>query len=216
VRPVFGASTETLESEPFDDAVDVSDRADDSAEGIAESTDDADGSSTDNEQNTIRRRIGWTRILSYGVLPGVALLLACGAGYLKWQESTMRASDVARVESVQAAKDITTALLSYQPASVEKDLTAAEDRLAGDFKDSYRSLIHDVVIPGAKQKQISAVASVPAAASVSATPEHAVALVFVNQTVVIGNSAPTNTASTVKVTLDKVSGRWLISQFEPV
>jgi Mce-associated membrane protein len=38
----------------------------------------------------------------------------------------------------------------------------------------------------------------------------------VNQTVIIGQDAPTNTASSVRVTLDKVGGRWLISQFDPV
>jgi Mce-associated membrane protein len=73
-----------------------------------------------------------------------------------------------------------------------------------------------VVIPGAKQKQISAVATVPAAASTSATPTHAVVLLMVNQTVIVGQDAPTNTASSVRVTLDKVDGRWLISHFEPV
>jgi Mce-associated membrane protein len=184
--------------------------------GTNTTTEDSDRSPIAKEQTTVRRRISWTRILSYGVLPGVALLLACGAGSLKWQDSTMRASEVASAESVQAAKDSTVALLSYRPDTVEKDLAAAQDRLTGDFKDAYRSLIQDVVIPGAKQKQISAVASVPATASVSATEDHAVALVFVNQTVVIGSGAPTDTASSVKVTLDKVAGRWLISQFEPI
>jgi Mce-associated membrane protein len=72
------------------------------------------------------------------------------------------------------------------------------------------------VIPGAKQKQISAVATVPAMASVSADPRHAVVLVFVNQTVVVGQDAPTDTASSVRVTLDKVGDRWLISKFDPV
>jgi Mce-associated membrane protein len=72
------------------------------------------------------------------------------------------------------------------------------------------------VIPGAKQKNISAVASVPAAAPVSSTENHAVVLVFVNQTITIGNDPPTSTASSVRVTLDKVAQRWLISQFEPV
>jgi len=107
------------------------------------------------------------------------------------------------------------ALLSYKPETVEKDLGAARDRLAGNFKDSYTSLTRDVVIPGSKQKQISAVATVPAAASVSVTENHAVVLVFDNQTVVIGNDAPTDTA-TVRVTLDRIHGRWLISQFDPV
>ena len=120
-----------------------------------------------------------------------------------------------RIESVRVATDGTVALLSYKPETVEKDLGAARDRLAGNFKDSYTSLTRDVVIPGSKQKQISAVATVPAAASVSVTENHAVVLVFDNQTVVIGNDAPTDTA-TVRVTLDRIHGRWLISQFDPV
>jgi Mce-associated membrane protein len=72
------------------------------------------------------------------------------------------------------------------------------------------------VIPGAKQKQISAVASVPAAASVSANPDHAVVLVLVNETVNVGQQAPTGTASSVRVTVDRVGARWPISGFDPV
>jgi Mce-associated membrane protein len=40
--------------------------------------------------------------------------------------------------------------------------------------------------------------------------------VFVNQTVVVGQDAPTATASSVRLTMDKVDGKWLISKFEPV
>lgn len=72
------------------------------------------------------------------------------------------------------------------------------------------------MIPGAKKDHISAIATVPAAASVSATPNHAVALVYVDQTVAVGNDAPTNTSSTVRVTMDKIGNRWLISSFDPV
>jgi Mce-associated membrane protein len=32
----------------------------------------------------------------------------------------------------------------------------------------------------------------------------------------VGSGAPTALASTVRVSLDKVNGRWLISQFDPV
>jgi Mce-associated membrane protein len=32
----------------------------------------------------------------------------------------------------------------------------------------------------------------------------------------MGNSAPTNTASSVRMTLDKTNGKWLVSQFDPV
>ena len=163
-----------------------------------------------------KRRICWSRLLAFAVLPSLVLLLAIAAGFLKWQNVTARESGVARIESVAAAKDSTIALLSYKPDTVDKDLDAARDRLTGTFKDSYTQLTHDVVIPGAKQKHISAVATVPAAASVSATPTHAVALLFVDQTVAIGTDNPTDTASSVRVTLDKIGGRWLISGFDPV
>jgi Mce-associated membrane protein len=163
-----------------------------------------------------KRAINWSRVVAYGVLPALALVLAMAAGFLKWQDNSVRNSDVARDESVQAAKDTTIKMLSYKPDSVEKDLNDARNLLTGEFRDSYTSLINDVVIPGAKEKQISAVASVPAAASVSAEPNHAVVLVFVNQTVVVGQDAPTDTASSVRVALDKVGDRWLISKFDPV
>jgi Mce-associated membrane protein len=131
-------------------------------------------------------------------------------------DNSVRNNEIARVESVQAAKDSTIAMLSYKHETVEQQLNAARDLLTGEFRGSYTSLINDVVIPGAKQKQISAVATVPAMASVSADPRHAVVLVFVNQTVVVGQDAPTDTASSVRVTLDKVGDRWLISKFDPV
>jgi Mce-associated membrane protein len=162
------------------------------------------------------RRINWTRVLAYGVLPALALLLAAAAGYLQWQDSSTRDAQLERGESVRAATDSTIAMLSYKHDTIEQDLGAAGDRLTGEFKDSYSSLIHDVVIPGAKEKQISAVATVPAAASVSVGEKHAVVLVFVNQVTTIGQDPPTSTASTVRVTLDKFEGRWLISQFQPV
>ena len=173
-------------------------------------------SDRDDQPTPSRRRIRWSRMIAYGVLPGLALLLALAAGSLKWQDNSVRDANVFREQSVRAATGGTIALLSYRPDTVQKELEAAQGRLTGTFLDSYKSLTHDVVIPGAKEKQISAVATVPAAASTSATGNHAVVLLFVDQTVIVGKDAPTNTASSVRVTLDKVEGRWLISQFDPI
>lgn len=163
-----------------------------------------------------RRRIAWPRVLAYGLLPGFALLLALAAGYFKWVDGA--ADDVARArtESVRAASEDAVALLSYRPDSVDKDLVAARERLTGDFKDAYTTLTREVVIPGAIEKHIAAVAKVNAAASVSATANHAVVLLFVNQTVTIGDGAPTDTQPVIRVTLDEVNGRWLVSRFDPV
>lgn len=158
----------------------------------------------------------WFQHLSFRVLPTLALTLALAAAWLKWQGGAAHETELARVESVRTATESAVALLSYKPDTVERDLDAARDRLTGQFRDSYSSLVNDVVAPGAKQKQVSAVATVPAAASVSVSPTHAVVLLFVNQTIATGNDAPTGTTSAVRVTLDKVDHRWLVSGFDPV
>lgn len=165
-----------------------------------------------------KRRAGRGAVVALAFVSLVAVLLAAAAGYFGWQAWSTRDADRARTESVQTAKDSTVALLSYKAETVDKDLGAARDRLTGSFLDAYTQLVNNVVIPGAKEKKISAVAQVPAAASVSVSPkgEHAVVLLFVNQTVVMGTDPPTNTTSSVRVTLDKVGDRWLISGFDPV
>ena len=186
---------------------------DEAPESVAVVSDDED---SDDSEPSGRRRPRLARMVAYGILPGLALLLAAAAGYLKWVDSTARDAEVARTQSVQAAVDSTVAMLSYRPDNVTQNLAAALDRMTGSFRDSYSSLTHDVVIPGAKQRQISAVATVPAAASVSATQTHAVVLLYVNQTTTMGSDSPTDSASRVKVTLEKVNDRWLISQFDPI
>ncbi|MBX7433440.1 hypothetical protein JDV09_15165 [Mycobacterium sp. Y57] len=209
------------DEKPADDTAESTDGAEsteeaESTDGAADAESTADAEDAAAETGKAKRRIEWKRVVAFGLLPALALVLALGAGFLKWRDNTVRDSELAAAASVQAAKDSTIALLSYEPGTVEQQLGAARDLLTGEFRDDYTSLTTDVVIPGAKEKQISAVASVPAAASVSADPDHAVVLLFVNQTVTVGGDAPTDTASSVRVTLDKVDGRWLISEFDPV
>jgi Mce-associated membrane protein len=156
------------------------------------------------------------RMLVFVILPVVALAVAAAAGYFRWQAGSVSATRAAAAESVQAAIDSTIQMLSYHPDTVDRDLNAARDRMTGAFRDDYTRLTNEVVIPGAKQKHISSLATVPAASSVAATPDHAVVLVFVNQTIVMGSDPPTNTASSVKVSMEKHDGHWLISSFDPV
>ena len=210
------SDTPAAAAEGGDDDADDDDDADADAAISDDADERAEGGVAADEPAKVERRISWSRVVAYGVLPALVLSLAGGTGYLKWVDSSARASHVAAIESVVAAKDSTIVLLSYKSDSVEKDLEAAKARLTGKFKDSYSQLINDVVIPGAKRGHISTTAAVPAAVSVSASPDHAVTLLFVNQTAVVDKEPPSDTASSVRVTLDKVGGRWLISGFDPV
>jgi Mce-associated membrane protein len=218
-RPTWHRPGTPKDTEPTDEteqtqaatvAVDeIDENIDDNATPVAEPNGDAAAIDSNRDPR-------WSKVVAYAVLPGLAVLLAAGIGYVKWQDISAHGATSAGADSVRAATDGTIALLSYKPETVEKDLAAARDRMTGQFLDSYTALTKDVVIPGSKQKQISAVATVPAAASVQASSNHAVVLLFVDQSVVIKDDAPTSTASTVRVTLDRIDGRWLISHFDPV
>jgi Mce-associated membrane protein len=210
--PVAGESSldDPAERDDLADEAEAADEADLLDPEEVEGEDD--GAEAPVEQSS---RISWTRLLVAG-LPVLALILALGVGYLKWLDGTARESRAAAEASVRAASESTIAILSYKPETVDRDLKAAADRLSEPFRQQYTQLVNDVVAPGAKQQHITAVATVPAAASVLATGKHAVVLVFVDQTTTIGNDAPTQSTSSVRVSLEKVDGRWLISQFDPV
>lgn len=161
------------------------------------------------------RHSRWREHATNIVLPLLVMILAAGAGYLKYLDGSEQDAQAAALSSVAAATDGAIALLSYRPDTAETTLADASDLLTGPFRDSYTSLTNEVVIPGAKERNISATATVPAASSVSATANHAVVLVFVDQAVIVGDDAPSATSSAVQVTLDKIGDRWLISGFDP-
>ena len=214
-----GDSEPVADKSSTDDLAERDDLADEAEAADEADLLDADDAGDDDEASDAPDRQGarfsWGRVL-IAALPVLALLLALGVGYLKWLDGTARESRAAAEESMRAASDSTIAILSYKPETVDQDLKAAADRLAEPFRQQYTQLVTDVVAPGAKQQHISAVATVPAAASVWATGKQAVVLVFVDQTTTIGTDAPTQSTSSVRVSLNKVDGRWLITQFDPV
>src|SRR3979490_1847127 len=151
--PAEPVQTAIIEDETAEDAtVEDETAADATAEDDAEVSEigTEPDASDDEPPARGRRRIGWSRLIAYALLPALALVLASAAGFLKWQDASVRDAGVARAESVRAATDGTIALLSYRPDTVQKDLEAAQGRLTGTFLDSYKSLIHDVVLPGTK------------------------------------------------------------------
>lgn len=158
--------------------------------------------------------VNWSRVLVYGLVPALALVLAIAAGLLKWKDSSVRNTDLARSESVTAAKDATVALLTFRFDTIDRDVVAARQRLTGKFLDIYTQRTQQELIPNAKEQHVAATAVIPGAASESATHNHAVVLVFVNQSIRIGDSPPADAASSVRVTLDKIGERWLVSDFD--
>jgi Mce-associated membrane protein len=184
-------------------------------EAPAEETVEAPVEETAPETPAVRRRSP-KQILARAALPTLVVLLVAACGFFLWQNFTASRDATARTESVQAAREITVSMLTYQPDTIDEELSAARERLSGAWKDQYGSMVDTVIAPEAKAQGISAAAEVAASASVSAEPDHAVVLLFVNQTVAVGTAAPTVTPSSVRVTLDKIDDQWTISEFQPV
>ena len=163
----------------------------------------------------IRRVLAHWRVI---VLP-VAVVAAVGlAGFMFFfQYRPMQQTDNAAAQAaIKAASQGTVAVLSYVPESVDNDLTAAKSHLTGNFLKYFNDFGRYFVAPAVRQQGVKASATVLRAAVVELHPDSAVVLLFVHQTSSSKDKPePALTTNSVRATLTKVDGSWLISKFEP-
>lgn len=108
-------------------------------------------------------------------------------------------------------------VLSYSPASVDKDLGRAATLLTGDFRDKFASLSSQVIAPAAKDQGITTAAKVVQTSTVSASANHVTLLMFVNQTTSTrADDTPKLAGSRIRVVLQESAGSWLISDLAPL
>ena len=189
---------------------------DKSADTEDDSTEFDTSADDDKSTSDVRRR-------SIPVIPVVLALALVAAGLLAgWLYFTQYRPDTqtnnAVAESVvNAARDGTVALLSYKPDTLNQDFAAAKSHLTGDFLNYYDQFTKQVVTPAAQSKAVTTTAQVVGAAASELEPDKAVVLIFVNQvTTSKERPDPSMASSSVKVSLTKVHGQWLIAKFDPV
>ena len=125
--------------------------------------------------------------------------------------------DAAGRRAIQAASDGAVAALSYSPENMDGDFARARSHLTGDFLAYYDKFTKEIVIPTVQEKHLAQTAAVVRAAVSELGPDSAVVLVFLNETTASKDKPqPLITPSSVRITLTKVSGAWLISKFDPV
>ncbi|MGW6157802.1 hypothetical protein ACWFRM_32430, partial [Streptomyces sp. NPDC055144] len=151
-----------------------------------------------------------------------ALLVAglVAAGVLGWRYQEGARADEARGQALAAARQAAPVVLSYDYRRLDRDFTAARARLTGHFRDEYGKTTSTVVGPTARKYHGVVKATVarptsggsPAASVVSASPDHAVVLLFVNQvttsTQVSGSRVDLNR---VRMTLARTAEGWKVS-----
>lgn len=147
----------------------------------------------------------------------VVLALAAGVGVLYYQYHRTEQTEQARSEAVTAASEQAKKMLAYDFGGVDQQLSSAADGLTGDFKDEYLGLVTDVIAPAAKEKSLTVQVTVQGTAVVSAEPDAATVLLFLNQ-ITTSSDAPdaASSGSRVRMSLEKVDGRWLTSNLEPI
>jgi Mce-associated membrane protein len=166
---------------------------------------------------TIRRALWWALTIVLAVfVVGVTIFGAVKLATNAQPKTNPADSQQSRQEVLDVATSSVLKLLSYNPDNVDTSLHDAVNLTTGAFRDTYTKLIEETVIPGAKQRQITATATVPAAAIESLTVESASLLVFINQSVTVPPGEPTETASSVRAGLVKQNGSWLVAQFDPL
>jgi Mce-associated membrane protein len=185
--------------------------------------DDADEAA----QNAPQRKVGLVgRLLRQCVtrwrLILLALLVIAAAGltaglFFFLYRPDQQINAAAERDVIKAAADGSVALLSYSPDSLDRDFAAGRSHLTGNFLSYYSDFTQQIVTPAAQQKGLKTTANIARAAVSELHPDSAVVLVFINQaTMSKDKPEPILTASSVKVTLTKVNGSWLISSFDPV
>jgi hypothetical protein len=123
-------------------------------------------------------------------------------------------SAAARASGLEAATTLTQKVLSYNFATLDKDVKSSEAVLAPSFRTEYAKTmagVHDQTL----KNQVKLTAQAVATSVVSATPRKVVALVFVNQsTTAKGTTNERVDQNRVLVTLTRDAGEWRVSKMD--
>ncbi|MFD4439717.1 h domain protein [Nocardia sp. NPDC058519] len=153
----------------------------------------------------------------FGALAAAGLIAAIVlgvSGFQLWQQDK---TEQARTDAMSTASRTVSAMFTYEPATVDTELPKAADNLTESFRAEYLKLIEQAIAPGAKEKQLTVKATTQAEGVVSADPEKAVVLLYLNQLTTSKDSPDGATSgSRVRVSLEKADNRWLVAQVTPV
>ncbi|MEU6218286.1 hypothetical protein ABZ845_12325 [Streptomyces sp. NPDC047022] len=170
------------------------------------------------EESTPSRRVGRNVLTTVLGLVLVAALVM--AAVLGWQYRQGRQAEQARGEALAAARKAAPVVLSYDYRHLDRDFARARALLTGHFRDQYGRTTKTVVAPTATTYHGVVKATVatpsdggtPAASVVSATPDKAVVLLFVDQvTQSTQVPEPRLDLNRVRLTLTRTSDGWKVS-----
>lgn len=193
---------------------DVDDVIADETDEQADEDDDDGGLLTRKRPETEGRKRPWKHYLRRSVLPLLLVASLAVSGLLGWRQWQEHQVKLAGEQAQQAAIAYAQVLTSIDSNNVDENFRQVLDGATGEFKDMYtqssvklrqllidnKATAHGVVVDSAIQSE---------------STNHVVVLMFIDQTVT--NSAAPDTRidrSRIKITMEKVDGRWRASKVQ--
>lgn len=152
------------------------------------------------------------------VLGSLSLVLLLAGGSFLYLNIDRGQSEQARQQAKIAGERDVTTLLSYDHNTIAQDIDQRSQLLTGRFKSDYTNLVHNVIIPGAQQQQLTTSTNVARSSVVRSDGADRVRLMlFLNQTTKMGgNPNPVSNGSRVEVGMQRIDGKWAVSELAPV
>ncbi len=161
-----------------------------------------------------RRRRPWRNYLRRGALPLLLVASLAMSGFLGWKQWQEHQVHQAGQQALQAALKYAQVLTSIDSTNVDQNFKDVLDGATGEFKDMYsqssvqlrqllidnKATAHGVVVDSAIQSESTG---------------KVVVLVFIDQTVTnMAVPDPRIDRSRIKMTMEKVDGRWRASKVQ--
>ncbi|QNI07900.1 DUF3329 domain-containing protein [Mycobacterium kubicae] len=215
-KPEVATEDDDTSDHPGEDAVDEAageDAADEAADTDTDTDEEDDedipfGRKGKKRAKTERRRRPWGRYLRRSALPLLLVASLAVNGFLGWKQWQDHQVKAAGQEAQQAAVKYAQILTSIDSRNVDENFRQVLDGATGEFKDMYtqssvqlRQLLID--------SKATAHGVVVDSAIASETTNKVVVLVFIDQTVTnMAAPDPRIDRSRIKMTMEKIDGRW--------
>jgi Mce-associated membrane protein len=164
----------------------------------------------------VRGTVDRWRLILVVVLTVAAVGLATATYYFQYRPDQL-VDAAASTGAMKAAEDGTVAVLSYSPEHLTADIAKAKTFLTGEFLDYYTHFTDQIFAAAAQQQEVTTTANVVRSAVAELHPDSAVVLLFVDKDSTSKDKpAPQQRPTSVRATMKKVDGAWLIEKFEPL
>ena len=184
----------------------------------AESRDDGGTAESDDEvslgpgDNTEKRAWAGPVVKALGAVIAVAIL--AGAVVLGWLWKEQRDKDIAAWEALAAAQQFARVLTNVDSGKIDENFAATIDGSTGEFKDMYTKSSAQLRQILVKNKALAHGMVVESAVKCASRNKVEV-LLFIDQSVSnVAVPDPGIDRSRVRMTMEKIDGRWLASKVE--